>query len=230
MAPVTSATRAFGVLAAALLLASGGNNNGNSLFARATTADSSTTGGAPDAGTASSDFSYTDCGKETVPPTLGGENTPAPTVSVRCLPFSSYTTDDGSAAPSPSTTTVDEDIAPTPSAVETPEPTLVDDSAVPADDDDAAPPADGDGDREIGGDVTPSPTAAATGEETAAGTGAAGEIPVTPAPTNEAGQTAEEAEAEGDTTDGAFGLAPPASGVALAASCGLLLAAGLLAL
>jgi len=47
-------------------------------------------------------------------------------------------------------------------------------------------------------------------------------VPAAAAPTNED-------ELTGGTTDGAFGLAPPASGAALAASCGLLLVAGLLA-
>lgn len=193
MAPANAATRiTFGLLTALLLATSTTNTNTNNvgLFAGAET-----------------DISYTDCGEETVPPAdgpLGPGETPAPTVSVRCLPSSLLTTYDD-----------DDSVAPTVAASETPEPTVVVDSAVPADDDDAtSPPTEaGAGDREVDAG-TPSPMAAEEEE------GAEG-ISATAAPTSE-GEA-------GDTTDGAFGLAPPASGAALATSCGLLLVAGLLA-
>ena len=236
MAPATSATRIFGLLAVLLLAA----------------AQDSTTGGAPDAGPSTS--SYTDCGGTKAPADpLGPGETPAPTLSFRCLPtslLSSYTDTPPPVAADANATMAGTTSMDTPSpseAMATPEPTVVADSTgVDADttpspsEAAAAGGADateagtvmateaGAGDRDL--DTTPSPTMLSTTaeEDDAAADPDAGEdagaVPTTPAPTNEDGQTA------GDSTDAAFGLAPRSSGAALAASCGLLLAAGILAL
>lgn len=229
MAPATSATRIFGLLAALLALAGAQDSI-------------TTTGGAPDAGTTSS---LTDCGGTNAPTgPLGPGDTPAPTRSFRCLPTSLLTsysdtpsptavaTAAGGGATAGPSATMD---TPSPSeAAATPEPTVVGDSTgmMPAEPTKAATlmptEAGADGNRDV--TITPAPTMEVGEDE---GVDAdADAVPTTPAPTNADGQTAEEAAAEeGDSTDRAWGLAAPsASGAAMVASCGLLLAAGILAL
>lgn len=192
-------------------------------------AQDSTTGRAPDAGTTSS---LTDCGGTKAPAEpLAPGATPAPTLSFRCLPESYFDSTTTTSAPTAAAGSMD---TPSPTeAPDTPEPTVVADST-------GMEPTEagavGDGDRDIVGSPAPTVVAATEEDEDADVDAGADEdadgVPTTPAPTNEAGLTREEAEAEaeGDTTDGALGLVPRASGAALAASCGLLLAAGILAL
>eukprot|EP00903_Cladosiphon_okamuranus_P019430 g17865.t1 len=218
MAP-TSATRIIGLIAFLLALAG----------AQATT--TSTTGGAPDAGTTSS--SLNDCGGTPTPaaPLAPGE-TPAPTISVRCLPSSILGSDDSfTYTPSPT------------EAEATPEPTVVGDSTGMVPPEPTAPtppptetivvmPTGSDGSRDLP-TTAPEPTGAGAVTPTEEAltpspvVGGASAVPTTPAPMAEGGQTAE----EGDAADGAFGpAAPSVSRMAVAASCGLLLAAGVFAL